>query len=82
MEDLVLYAVGFALFACGWLFGLGIGVLGERNAWLLRGREEEMTAHYCNGQFYYVIPEKVFVRDYVRKEAWGTSDDETWRGED
>ena len=46
------------------------GVWAGNNDWLLTGRQDPRygrTAHCCRGEFYYVIPEGEFCREYVRR---------------
>jgi hypothetical protein len=51
------------------LLGIIAGHANERRAWRAHGDalDEHRTPHYCDGEFYYVVPESVFIRDYQRK---------------
>lgn len=58
------------LFA-GWAVGVVIGTLSERRAWTSRACREpdiaDNTPHHCDGEFYYVVPEKMFCEQFTRK---------------
>lgn len=59
-----------ACLACGWATGVVMGTFTERKAWTMRALPNGSgTAHHCDGQFYYVLTEKHFVEDYIRKAA-------------
>jgi hypothetical protein len=63
------FVVGCALFF-GLLGGITFGVNVERRAWVMRALTRTNTGatpHYCDGRFFYVVEEGVFVNDYVRK---------------
>lgn len=63
---LVAGGVGLALFVAGQVFG----VWQERRAWTMRAVTRDnpgATAHHCDGEFYYVVTEDVFVNEYQRR---------------
>lgn len=59
---IVLFAIAFAL-----------GIRSERKAWTLRAYSRKPhasnTPHHCDGEFYYIVPESIFVHDFTRKET-------------
>lgn len=60
----------FAATAIAWTAGLLMGVVTERRGWVMRALTRERTgatAHHCDGKFYYVVEESVFVHDYQRR---------------
>lgn len=60
---------GMAFMCIGFLF---VGVSIERKSWLMRALTREHpggSAHHCDGKFYYVVSEDVFVHDYQRRPS-------------
>lgn len=70
MWDLVPWVCGASgLILIGLAAGISIGRLEEREAWRTRALPKNQTPYYCDGEFYYVIPEHVFCIEYeLRKE--------------
>ncbi len=72
MLDTVIIAVA-ALFAGSGLLAVGyvFGVRNERWAWLLRAWSRDPrspnTPHHCDGRFYFIIPEDIFCKDFLRR---------------
>lgn len=50
-------------------FGMGMGM--ERKAWTMRALKQDGcgTAHHCDGEFYYIVPEHVFCDEFMRRPA-------------
>lgn len=62
MEEWYLAALVFGVlsFVAGVLFGASA----ERKAWKTRAMPRNDTPHYCDGVFYYVIPEELFIKHF------------------
>lgn len=54
----LLAALGFVAF----VFGVWLGAKSERNAWVSRAMPTNDRAHYCDGEFYYIIPENLYCK--------------------
>lgn len=68
------FETGLAVVGClfaGWAIGVVMGVAGERRAWTMRAMSDKPfapnTPHHCDGEFYYVVPEKMFCEQFTRK---------------
>jgi hypothetical protein len=61
--------LGVSLFV---FFALGafVGAMLERKSWLIRAMSSRPhapnTPHHCNGEFYYIVPEKMFCEEFRR----------------
>lgn len=55
------------LAAVAFVVGAVCGACGERAVWTSRALPGNSTPHHCDGEFYYVIPESVFCREYTRR---------------
>lgn len=68
---LVLYVLcPIFLVVASFVLGVWVGQSTERGSWLLRAirpGNRDGTARHCNGEFYYIIREDVFVMEYFRK---------------
>lgn len=50
------------------LSGIAIGAIVERKSWKCRAIPKGgSSAHYCDGEFYYIIEEGYFCREYIRR---------------
>ncbi len=65
---------GIVVAAClsvGWAIGIVMGTFTERKAWTMRAMSNKPhapnTAHFCDGEFYYIVPEKMFCEEFTRK---------------
>lgn len=68
----MLYAcvVGGLTLWLGFMLGFLLGVRAANHSWLLTGRQDGRygrTPHHCAGEFFYVIPEAAFAREYVHR---------------
>lgn len=54
-----------------WMLGVYMGLRAERTAWTMRAMSNRPhapnTPHHCDGEFYYIVPEKMFCEQFTRK---------------
>ena len=67
-EIAIVATVAVVIFATGFLLGKS----GEQKAWTVRAWSNKPhssnTPHHCDGEFYYIVPESIFVNEFTRKE--------------
>lgn len=60
-----LVLLALLLAGCGFVAGFVWGRREERDRWLFRAGGSE--PHLCDGEFYYVVPEKLFCDEFTRR---------------
>lgn len=66
------FEIGLLVGACSltaWAVGVFMGAAVERKAWVMRAFPKNGSPHFCNGEFYYIVPEKIFCEEFQRRET-------------